>query len=117
MKLFKEFLDAGKVVKQSKDPAEARALFRQANDRFVDLKGLPLNEGNASFRFEDAYECLREALQAFLALEGYKSYSHEALFSFGQEKVLLTEAQSMKADRYREIRNDIILPGEKGDQR
>ncbi len=113
MKSFKEYIIEGKVRKQQGDPSEARSLFRQAEERFLDLKQLPLHENNAPFRFEDAYEVLREALQAFLAEKGYKSYSHEAIFSFAGEERILNEADARRADRYREIRNDINYRGQK----
>ena len=107
MKQFKEFIKEGKVKSGSSDPAEARSLFRQAKERFADLVALPLSDGNAPFRFETAYEVLREALQAFLSWGGYSVYSHEAVVYFAFEKHILSEAQSMRVDRYREIRNDI----------
>lgn len=113
MKTFDDCLREGKVQRRSPNPAEARSLLSQSKDRFSDLKNLPLNENNASFRFEDAYEAIREALQSFLSLEGYKPYSHEAVFSFALERSLLSEADAARADRYREIRNDINYKGKK----
>lgn len=111
MKHFQEFISSGKVQKRNIEPAEARSLFSQAQERLADLKTLPLHDKNASFRFEDAYEVLREALQAFLALEGYKPYSHEAVFCFAFERHLISEAEYYKLDRFREIRNDINYRG------
>ncbi len=111
MKTFAEFVKEGNAVKASPDPAEARSLFSQAKERLLDIQSLPLNERNASFRFEDAYEVIREALQAFLAIEGYKPYSHEAVLSFALERKILSEAGIRRSDRYREIRNDINYRG------
>ncbi len=113
--ISENFLDVseGKVLKKTPDPGEARSLFIQANERFSDLRQLSLNEKNASFRFEAAYEAMREAVQSFLSYEGYKSYSHEAIFSFALDRSLLSEAKAVKADRYREIRNDINYRGKK----
>ncbi len=113
MKAFADFIAEGKVQKRSSGPAEARSLFVQSKERLADLQSLPIEERNAQFRFEDAYEVLREALQSFLALEGYKAYSHEAVFSFAYEKRIMSELDVMKADRYREIRNDINYRGKK----
>lgn len=107
MKSFQEFIKEGKVIKQSPDKAESSSLFKQAEERLADLITLPISERNASFRFEDAYEVLREATQAFLSAEGYKSYSHEALFSFAKERKLLTESDVIRSNQYRETRNDI----------
>lgn len=75
------------------------------------MKSLDITEQNAAFRFEDAYEVIREAVQAFMALEGYKPYSHEATVSFGYDKKLLSEPESNSFDRYRQIRNDITYKG------
>ena len=111
MKAFTDFINEGKVWKQSPDPAEARSLLNQAMARLNDLQSLPLNDNNASFRFESAYEVLREAIQAFMAFQGYKPYSHEAVFSFALEKQILPEPEAYKADRYREMRNDINYRG------
>lgn len=107
MKSFIEYLKEKKVQKQSPDPAEARSLFLQAEARLTDLKSLPIHETNASFRFEAAYEAIREALQAFLAREGYKPFSHEAVFAFAFESKLLSEKEMHRVDLYREIRNDV----------
>jgi len=103
MKSFIEYLKEKKVQKQSPDPAEARSLFLQAEARLTDLKSLPIHETNASFRFEAAYEAIREALQAFLAREGYKPFSHEAVFAFAFESKLLSEKEMHRVDLYREI--------------
>ncbi len=111
MKSFQDYLKEKKVHKKTIELAEARSLIRQAKERLTDLGDLPLTERNAAFRFEDGYEILREALQAFLALEGYKPYSHEAVFAFALERRFLSEAEFHKVDRYREIRNDINYRG------
>lgn len=111
MKPFIEFVKEGKAVRKSPDLGEAKSLIAQSKRRLNDIQELPLNKDNASFRFESAYESIREALQAFLSIEGYKPYSHEAIFSFALEKKLLHEHEIFKADRYREIRNDINYRG------
>ncbi len=107
MKEFQELLKEKKVEKRNKDFAEAESLLLQAKERFKDLLTLTLSEQNASFRFESAYESLREALQSFLAKRGYKPYSHEAIIAFTFEEKIISEKDSRIADRYREIRNDI----------
>ncbi|MBI2144065.1 hypothetical protein HYU17_02845 [Candidatus Woesearchaeota archaeon] len=111
MKQLSEFVEEGKVKRGSPDPAEARSLAEQAAARLDDVAALPLTEKSARFRFEDAYEALREALQAFMAAEGYKPYSHEAIVAFAFERKLLPESKIWQLDRYREIRNDINYRG------
>ena len=113
MKTVEAFVNEGKVRRGSRDPAEARSLFSQSEQRLADVKMIRLTELNAPFRFEDVYEALRESVQAFMALEGLKPYSHEAVIAFAGERRLLTEPEVARLDRYREIRNDIAYRGEK----
>ncbi len=113
MKEFEVYIQEGKVVRRSPDAIEARSLLTQAKERLTDLGTLPLNKQNASFRFEDAYEALREALQAFLSLKGYKPYSHEALLSFANEHNILSKGKIEQVDRYRKMRHDITYRAQK----
>lgn len=113
MKSFREFVEERKVKKARPDRIRAKSMFTQAINRINDLKTLPINETNAPFRFEDAYESVREALQAFMYLEGFNPYSHEAILVFGFERGFLTEAEFRTWDRNREIRNDIHYRSEK----
>lgn len=108
-----EYIKENKVKSGSPDPAQARSLFEQSAARLHDVRSLVITDQNASFRFEHIYECLRETLQAFMALEGYKPYSHEATIAFGKDHLLLNDAETSILDRYREIRSDIIYRGEK----
>lgn len=113
MKTFKEYLEENKVKRGSPDISGARSLAKQAVERLADLKSLPLKSSNASFRFESAYECLREAIQSFMAKKGFKPYSHEAVIVFAQENGLLNEKEVRNLDRYREKRNDINYRAQK----
>ena len=113
MKSFTEYLKEKKVKKDLPNPAEARSLIKQSEDRLADLNSLPISELNAPFRFESAYEALREALQSFLAVKGYKPYSQDAIFANNKEKNLLSIADFEKENRYREIRNNINYRGKK----
>jgi len=113
MKFIHTYLAEGKVKQISKDPAMARSLIQQAEARLYDLEHLPLTSENASFRFEGGYECVREAVQAFMAYDGLKPYSHEAVISFARERGLLSESETAAFDRFRKIRNDINYEGEK----
>ena len=113
MKPFKDYLsDRQKVKKQGPDFAEADSLMKQASARLADVLTLPLTEKNASFRFEAAYESVREALQAFMALDGFKPYSHEAIVAYALETKICNEREAMALDRYREMRNDINYRGQ-----
>ncbi len=45
-------------------------------------KYLPLNQETAVQVIEECYDVIRELLEAKLRIEGYKSYSHEAVASY-----------------------------------
>ena len=107
MKRFDEYITSRKIVKRSIEPAEARSLFSQAKERLADLQQLPLNDKSSSFRYEHAYEVLREALQAFIAFDGYKTYSHEAVFAYAFENKLLNESDTYKTHKYKKIKTHI----------
>ena len=82
MKSFNEYIIEKKAAKVQPDIAMAKSLLLQSKTRFADLKVLQINEENASFRFESAYETIREILHAFMAKEDYKPYSHEAIVAY-----------------------------------
>jgi hypothetical protein len=113
MKTVDAYLRENKVKRGSPNPSEAKSLMEQAKDRMNDLLTLSINEKNASFRFESAYECLREAIPSSMAKEGFKPYSHESIVAFAKERGLLNDRESQTFDRYREIRNDINYRGQK----
>ena len=48
-----------------------------------------------------------------MAENGFKPYSHEAIFVFAKENKLLSISEFEKGNRYREIRNDINYRGKK----
>lgn len=113
MKEFKYYVESGQVKKKSSSPSEARSLRVQARERFKHrVQDEELTKKNSTFLFEDAYEALRQHLQSFMAEDGYKPYSHEALIAYSKENDFLSKSEANKLDRYREIRNDIRYRGE-----
>lgn len=107
MKSFSTFVAEGQVREGSSNPGEARSLLKQGIAQIEDVQNIPLTQDNAAFRFVDAYEAVRKVLQAFLAQEGFKPYSHEAIIVYGFEQDLLTKTAYKRLDRYRQKRNDI----------
>lgn len=81
MKDFEYFIDNRDVRKASKDLALVKSLFREMEGRIERAFKLDLNEFSKEI-FENIYDALRGFCDALLALEGYKSYSHEASISF-----------------------------------
>lgn len=107
MKPFSTFLDDGTVEERLPDPAKARSLMRQARARIRDVADLAMDGTTAAFRFEDAYEAVREAVQAHMAKEGYHVYGHEAIPAYALEAGLLGRGDAERLDRFRRKRNDI----------
>ena len=59
---------------------------------------------------ENAYEAMREAADALLYLDGFKSYSHEASIAYLLRKGF-GESEIIEIDRFRKIRNGIKYYG------
>lgn len=110
---FQYYLENDLARKSSPDKGEAEALMNKAEGRLnFSIKTRKINEDNASYIFEDIYECLREAAQALMALKGYKPYSHEVLISFLREFYNFSESNISAFDRYRILRNKTVYKGE-----
>lgn len=78
---FSYYLEKKEVKKVSKDIALAISLLQQAEKRAERVLSYDLYK-DAFIIFENLYECLREIVNALLALDGYKSYSHQASFVY-----------------------------------
>ncbi len=89
------------------DAALARGLLENAEEDFRIISEGRITAGNASFFFKAAYDCRRSALQSFLARDGLKPYSHEAIIQYAQEQGFLDRRSALRTDRYRLLRHDI----------
>ncbi|HLC65273.1 MAG TPA: hypothetical protein VJI46_04075 [Candidatus Nanoarchaeia archaeon] len=81
MKPFDYYLEIGEVKKAAPDLALAKSLVRDMNSRIKDSKSL-LTQNYPKIVFENVYDALRDFADAVLAIEGYKSYSHQASFAY-----------------------------------
>ena len=109
VKEFEFFLKKGDVKKQRPDKNLSKATFKESLER-LQLAELLWNKVKAKYVLENAYESMREAADAILYLDGYKSYSHEASIVY-----LLTrgfsDSEIAEIDRFRKIRNGIKYYG------
>jgi len=72
---FEYFLEKGEVKRTYvRDKNLAKSLLKTAEERLKDVENLKV----AKFKLEFAYEAIIELIEAILALDGYKSYSHLA---------------------------------------
>tara|TARA_Y100000031_G_C8193799_1_gene372698 strand:+ start:104 stop:535 length:432 start_codon:yes stop_codon:yes gene_type:complete len=108
--LFEDYLVRGKVKRKTPDPEEAKALFKQAQERMEYILLRKLDPTIARFVFQDAYEATREAAQALMSLQGFKPYSHEATISFIKKfySNCFSDEDVALFDHFREIRNSSV---------
>ena len=69
------------------------------------------DEKNAKYIVENIYDILRELIEAKLALNGFKSYSHEATILFLKKFPEFKESEIRFMDNLRRIRNGIKYYG------
>lgn len=100
---FKFYLGQGKVRKVAKDPSLARSLGKNLRSRGEMALALD-TKTFAMLVFENLYDCLREICDALLAMDGYKTYSHEASITYLREKGV-PDGLVAQIDRYRRRRN------------
>ena len=85
MRDFEYYLGLKDVRKCSPDKQLAISLARDMDARINDATRLDASEF-PKLVFETFYDALRDFCDALLALEGYKSYSHEGSISFLAKK-------------------------------
>ncbi len=105
---FEFYLDENLVKKGSPDATEAKSLIEKAFQRMEFIKDQHINEKTSTFIFEDIYECVREAAQSLMSLEGYKPYSHEVVIAFLKEFHKFDEYEITAFNRYRILRNNCV---------
>lgn len=110
MKEFRFFIAKRIVKKQTPDIHLAKATSRESSERLEMAKSIRSSQ-KAKYVLENAYEAIREMIDAILFLEGYKSYSHEASVAYLLE-LGFSIADTMNIDRLRKRRNGIKYYGE-----
>lgn len=99
---FKFYLNEGKVKKQKAGTELAKSLIHDAGERVKQVSKLDTTTFSKII-FENVYDALREILDALLAVDGYKSYSHEAsivyLRKYQIEDSTITELDNLRYKR------------------
>ena len=99
---FEFYLEEGDVKKRKTDVELAKSLLKDAMVRFEKVSRLDVDEF-AKIIFENIYDAIRDVLDALLALDGYKSYSHEASIAYLKKYGLSPLIPEM--DSFRALRN------------
>ena len=103
MIVFDNFIKQNKVLKRDKDIALRNSLLKDAEERIKILLVVGLNP---RFKFEQAYDAVRELADSFLARDGFKTYSHEAALSYIHKLGLVDDVELERLDTCRKKRND-----------
>lgn len=99
------------VIKTAIDKEKAKSLYLMSKERKEAVKLLdPLRF--TSIVVEDYYEIIKEYLTALMALDGYKSLSHEVLVAFLKRFYKeFSEQEILFIDEMRKLRNRINYDG------
>jgi hypothetical protein len=99
---FEHYIKTGKVTSIAKNEILATSIVKQVEFREKVVATLKMDIQSLLI-FEGYYDCLRELCDAILALDGYKSYSHEAciiyLKKYGVNDVVLDIFDQFRKDR------------------
>ena len=109
VKDFEFFLKKGDAKKQIPNKNLAFATFKDGLERIEFAKQL-LNKAKPKYVLENAYESMREASDAVLYLNGFKSFSHEDSIVY-LAKEDFNEQDITEFDRFKKIRNGIKYYG------
>lgn len=105
MRAFEDFLGTNEVRKTSYDLGLAKSLRSDAEERVKFVLQTPLSDEFANIFYEQIYEALRAHINALLAIEGFKSYSHVATIAVLQRYPNFSNSELNRLDNAREKRN------------
>ncbi|MBI4143824.1 hypothetical protein HY486_01085 [Candidatus Woesearchaeota archaeon] len=109
MEEWDEFSD--KVKRIRKDPEQASSLLKMVDLREKNLISLAMPEFS-TLRTEAHYEIVKELITAILAIDGWKTTSHEMLIGYVAKNCKEIDAsEAALLDQLRHIRNDIAYRG------
>lgn len=103
MNEFELYLKEGKVKRQTPDFELAGSLIEDSKIRIEKIKKPDIREFS-KIAFENAYDAIRDILDALLAADGYKSYSHEASIAY-LKKYAFEDSTIKELDNFRYLRN------------
>ncbi len=99
------------VRKVKPDREMAKSILKMIEIRIKALR-MKNREEFASLIVEDYYEIIKEAITALIAIEGYKTLSHEVLAGYLKEFFpQFSESEILLIDNLRQLRNKIAYKG------
>jgi hypothetical protein len=107
---WQECNDNNFVKKVMVDNNLIKSLLKSSDKKQKSQELLPLNEITASSKISLAYDALRELLEGYAILKGYKIYNHECYCAFLGE-LLEKKELSERFNKLRKVRNAINYYG------
>ena len=109
---MKPWNEARKEIRRVRpDKGMARAIQKMITVRLKALRSIDRRE-YASLVAEDYYEVIKEAITALMAIDGYKTLSHEVLIAYLKEFYPnFSNAEIVLMDQLRVLRNRIAYKG------
>jgi len=111
MRPFRSYLETDEVRRIQPDPMLARGLRKDSDERLLFFGGKPVTGASAKILLENLYDAVRARVEAVLAENGYKSYSHVATLTYARENGLVNETEAIYLERLRERRNEAKYDG------
>ncbi len=109
MKYWNESQDEVRKVKSDREMA--RSLLKMIEVRMKALESLDRKEFS-SLVVEGYYEIIKEAITALMAIDGYKTLSHEVLIGYLKEFFpQFADNEILFADELRKLRNNVAYKG------
>lgn len=109
MKYWEESQD--EIRKVSPDKEMARSLLKMIEVRMRALEVMDRKEFS-SLVVEGYYEVIKEAITALMAIDGYKTLSHEVLIGYLKEFCpQFVDGEILFADDLRKLRNNVAYKG------
>lgn len=102
-----------RLKKTSKDIGKAKGLLKRSQSRLRNTENQEINDSNAFIMLENSYEAIREIIEAYMALEGFKSEDHVATIAWASEYLELNKKKINKLHKYRKLRNASRYEAEK----
>lgn len=114
---FDTYLEHGTVRVMEADPSTARNLYNRAERKFDNMETLGIGDATATDYLENVYEAGKMLVQAFMALDGYNPYSHEAILAFAIDHLNVDAKTAHRFNKFRKLRNDLAYRGDVATER
>lgn len=114
---FGSYVEHGTVREIDADPATAQNLYNRAERKFENMETLGIGDATATDYLENVYEAGKMLVQAFMAIDGYNPYSHEAIIANAIDHLNIDAKTAHRFNKFRKLRNDLAYRGDVATER